>query len=38
MQGRRVRGQDRIVDREDDARRVRELLLAFNGPYATFAR
>ena len=34
----RPRGEDRIADREEDMRRVRELLLAFNGPFANFAR
>lgn len=38
QQQQRVRGTNRVADGEDDVLRVRELLLAFNGPYSTFAR
>lgn len=38
MQRQRVRGENRVLDREDDLLRVQELLKAFNGPFSAFAR
>ncbi|CBN77064.1 conserved unknown protein [Ectocarpus siliculosus] len=37
-QGQRARGDDPVADLENDKLRVRELLLAFNGPISTFAK